>query len=179
MDGFRSWFRLAAVAAAVSLVVVMQPAAQATARPAVSGGGVVAGPLGTTSQLGITASPAGGHLLCVMAGRSGGFPFGPWRRIRQMQVSGPVTPGTLRVTGEVSSFAGVATIHVVGTTATGAEFVATVIGVPFVSSQHAGGAGVAWHELDVTLPDGAVSFGPAAMSSGHISVSEYRRGMTV
>ena len=129
------------------------------------------GPLGTTSQLGITASEAGGHLLCVMAGRSGGFPFGPWQLIRQMQVSGPVTPGTLQVTGEVSRFAGVATIHVVGTTAAGAELVATVTGVPFVSSQRAGGAGVAWHELDVTLPSGAVSFGPEVMASGHINVS--------
>jgi hypothetical protein len=67
--------------------------------------------------------------------------------------------------------AGVATIHVVGTTAAGAELVATVTGVPFVSSQHAGSAGVAWHELDVTLPSGAVSFGPEVMASGHISVS--------
>src|SRR5438093_6881029 len=144
MNGFRSWFRF--VAAAVFFVAVAQPAATAAAGPAVSGGGVVSGPLGTTSQLGITAAPAGGHLLCVMAGRSSGFPFGPWQLIRQMQVSGPVTPGTLQVSGEVSSFAGLATIHVVGTTAAGAELVATVTGVPFVSTQQAGGAGVAWHE---------------------------------
>jgi len=171
MCGFRSWFRLAGVTAAVLLVAVVQPAARAAAGPVVSGGGVVSGPLGTTSQLGITASEAGGHLLCVMAGRSSGFPFGPWQVIQQMQVSGPVTPGTLQVTGEVSSFAGVASIHVVGTTAAGAELVATVTGVPFVSTQRAGGAGVAWHELDVSLPSGAVTFGPEVMASGHISVS--------
>jgi len=40
-----------------------------------------------------------------------------------------------------------------------------------VSSQRAGGAGVAWHELDVSLPGGAVSFGPEVMASGHINVS--------
>jgi hypothetical protein len=171
MFGFQSWSRVVAVAAVVCLVAVAQPAAKAAAGPAVSGGGVVGGPLGTTSQLGITASQAGGHLLCVMAGRSSGFPFGPWQMIRQMQVSGPVTPGTLAVSGEQSSFAGIATIHVVGTTSSGAELVATVTAVPFVSIQQAGGAGVAWHELVVDLPGGAVSFGPEVMATGHISVS--------
>ncbi|HEY3090307.1 MAG TPA: hypothetical protein VGJ59_19830 [Jatrophihabitantaceae bacterium] len=169
MHRFR--FQVILVAAALTLFAVVGPAALAAPGPAVSGGGVVSGPLGTTSQLGITASDAGGHLLCVMAGRSGGFPFGPWQAIQQMNVSGPVTPGTLQVTGDVSSFAGVATIHVVGTTATGAELITTLTGVPFVSSQRAGGAGVAWHELDVSLPGGAVSFGPEVMASGHINVS--------
>ena len=169
MHTFRSWLRL--VASGLLLIAVSQPAAQAAAGPEVHGGGVVSGALGTTSQLGITASEAGGHLLCVMAGRSGGFPFGPWQVIRQMQVSGPVTPGTLHVTDDESSFAGVATIHVVGTTATGAELIATLTGVPFVSRQRAGGAGVAWHELDVALPSGSVTFGPATMATGHITVS--------
>jgi hypothetical protein len=134
------------------------------------GGGVVSGPLGATSRLGITASEAGGHLLWVMVGRSSGSPFGPWQAIGQMQRRG--IPGTLHIAGEVSSSAGVATFHVVGTTTVGAERVATVIGVSFVSSQRAGGGGgVAWHELDVSLPSGAVTFGPKVMASGHISVS--------
>jgi hypothetical protein len=73
------------------------------------GGGVVSGPLGATSQLGVTASEVGGHLLWVMAGRASGFPFGPWQVIGQMQ--SPAILGTLRITGEGFSFAGVATVH--------------------------------------------------------------------
>ncbi len=42
-------------------------------------------------------APSGGHFLCVMAGRSGGFPFGPWQSITQMEVSGPVSAGTLQI----------------------------------------------------------------------------------
>ena len=68
----------------------------AASGPAVRGGGVVDGARGTTSQLGFTATSSGGSFLCVMAGRSGGFPFGPWQSIQQMHVQGQVTPGSLR-----------------------------------------------------------------------------------
>jgi len=148
-----------------------QVAAGAAAGPSVHGGGVVDGVVGTTSQLGFDASASGGHFLCIMAGRSGGFPFGPWQSITQMEVSGPVSPGTLRVEGGVATFAGTATIHVVGRTATGEVLTATVEGVPYVSIQTPGGAGVAEHELDVTLPSGTATFGPAPLRSGHISVT--------
>src|SRR5438034_4410080 len=157
--------RLAPVLLAVALVALPAPAA-ASSGPAVRGGGVVDGPLGTTSQLGFTASSSGGSFLCVMAGRSGGFPFGPWQSVQQMHVQGRVTPGSLSISGGVATFSGTATIHVVGTTSTG-RLDMTLSAVPFTSTQAAGGAGVAWHRLDVS---GVGTFGPAEMASGHITI---------
>jgi hypothetical protein len=101
-----------------------------------------------------------------MAGRSGGFPFGPWQSIQQMQVQGRVTPGSLRITGDVATFSGTAKIHVVGTTSTG-RLAMTLSDVPFVSTQAAGGAGVAWHLLEVS---GVGTFGPEKMKTGHITI---------
>jgi hypothetical protein len=147
-------------------LMALAPSAAASSGPAVRGGGVVDGPPGTTSQLGFTATGSGGSFLCVMAGRSGGFPFGPWETIQQMQVQGRVTPGSLSITGDVATFSGTAKIHVVGTTATG-RLAITMSDVPFVSTQAAGGAGVAWHLLEVS---GVGSFGPAAMKTGQISI---------
>jgi hypothetical protein len=140
--------------------------------PAVRGGGVVDGPLGLTSQLGFTATNKGGSFLCVMAGRSGGFRFGEWDKILQMQVQGRVTPGTLEINGSWSRFEGVAKIHVVGM-AGGEVVTATMHDIGFVSTQGAGGAGVAWHILE--LPDLGLSFGApdgALMKSGQITIWE-------
>jgi hypothetical protein len=100
-----------------------------------------------------------------MAGRSGGFPFGPWENIQQMLVQGRVTPGSLSITGGVATFSGTATIHVIGTTSTG-RLAVTMSDVPFVSTQAAGGAGVAWHQLDVP---GVGSFA-GKMKTGHITI---------
>lgn len=147
-------------------LMALAPSAAASSGPAVRGGGVVDGPPGTTSQLGFTATSSGGSFLCVMAGRSGGFPFGPWENIQQMQVQGRVTPGSLSITGDVATFSGTAKIHVVGTTSTG-RLAMTLSDVPYVSTQTAGGAGVAWHLLEVP---GVGSFGPATMKTGHISI---------
>jgi hypothetical protein len=147
-------------------LVGLAPSVAASSGPAVRGGGVVDGPLGMTSQLGFNATSSGGSFLCVMAGRSGGFPFGPWASIQQMQVQGRVTPGSLSVTGDVATFRGIATIHVIGTTASG-EFAVTLTDVPFISTQAAGGAGVAWHLLDVPSIQ---AFGPETMETGHITI---------
>ena len=147
-------------------LVGLVPSVAASSGPAVRGGGVVDGPLGTTSQLGFTATSSGGSFLCVMAGRSGGFPFGPWESIQQMHVQGRVTPGSLSITGDVATFRGTATIHVIGTTASG-EFAVTLTDVPFISTQAAGGAGVAWHLLDVPSIQ---AFGPEKMKTGHITI---------
>ena len=159
----RRWVAVFLVSAAL---VAFAPSALASSGPAVRGGGVVDGPLGMTSQLGFNATSAGGSFLCVMAGRSGGFPFGPWQNIQQMQVQGRVTPGSLSITGGVATFSGTATIHVVGTTATG-RLATTLSNVPFVSTQGAGGAGVAWHLLEVS---GLPPFGPEPMKTGHITI---------
>jgi hypothetical protein len=163
----RPTHRVVAVLLLASLALVtLLPPAVASSGAAVRGGGVVDGPLGTTSQLGFTATSSGGSFLCVMAGRSGGFPFGPWQSVQQMHVQGRVTPGSLTITGGVATFSGTATIHVIGTTASG-EFAVTLTGVPFISTQAAGGAGVAWHLLQVS---GVGDFGPGAMKSGHITI---------
>ena len=163
------------VALAISAVLASQSVAYAGG-PSVSGGGVVDGPLGTSSQLGFNASPSGGQFLCVMAGRSGGFPFGPWASVQQMHVAGPVDAGSLSFSGGVASFSGTATIHVVGKTASGEVMTATVTNVPYTSRQTAGGAGAATHRLEVILPDiGPMAFpsdGRAPLRSGRITIRE-------
>src|SRR2546426_8218308 len=98
-------------------LISLAPSALASSGAAVRGGGVVDGPPGLTSQLGFTATSAGGSFLCVMAGRSGGFPFSPWQSVQQMRVEGKVTPGSLNISNGIATFHGVATIHVIGTTA--------------------------------------------------------------
>jgi hypothetical protein len=157
---------LAALLVISAALVGLTPSVAASSGPAVRGGGVVDGLPGVTSQLGFTATDSGGSFLCVMAGRSGGFPFGPWTNIQQMHVQGRVTPGTLVITGDEATFSGLATIHVVGTTAT-ARLEMTMTEVPFTSIQSAGGAGVARHQLDVP---GVGTFGPASMKTGHITI---------
>jgi hypothetical protein len=147
-------------------LIALPPSAVASSGPAVRGGGVVDGPLGTTSQLAFTATSSGGSFLCVMAGRSGGFPFGPWQSVQQMQVEGRVTPGSLSITAGVATFSGSATIHVIGKASSGI-FTMTLSNVPFVSTQTSGGAGVAWHLLQVS---GVGAFGPGAMKTGHITI---------
>ena len=154
-------------ALAISSLVASQSVGYASG-PTVSGGGVVDGDLGTTSQLGFTASSSGGQFLCVMAGRSGGFPFGPWSDIQQMHVQGNVTPGSLSIAADGSAtFAGVATIHVVGKTDSGEVLTVTLPNMAYTSWQTAGGAGVARHMLTVTAVG---TFGPAFLRSGHISI---------
>jgi hypothetical protein len=147
-------------------LIALPSSAVASSGAAVRGGGVVDGPLGTTSQLGFNATSSGGSFLCVMAGRSGGFPFGPWTSVQQMQVQGRVTPGSLSNTAGVATFSGTATIHVIGKTSSGI-FATTLYNVPFTSTQAAGGAGVAWHLLEVS---GVGAFGPEMMRTGHITI---------
>src|SRR6266566_10135730 len=163
-----------AAAFAITVLLASQSVAYASG-PSVSGGGVVDGALGTTSQLGFTASSSGGEFLCVMAGRSGGFPFGPWASVSQMQVKGSVS-GPVTVSGGIASFSGTATIHVVGKTSAGEVMTATVPNVPYTSRQTAGGAGVATHRLEVVLPGmGPMAFpasGMAPLRSGHITIRQ-------
>ncbi|HEV8470093.1 MAG TPA: hypothetical protein VGR46_10830 [Candidatus Limnocylindria bacterium] len=161
---------LIVVGLAISTLLTSQSVAYAS-DPRVSGGGVVDGDLGTTSQLGFTASSSGGEFLCVMAGRSGGFPFGPWASIAQMHVQGNVTAGSLSMAADGSAtFSGTATIHVVGKTSSGDVLTATLTGIAYTSWQTAGGAGVAQHKLNVAVPGG--TFGPAFLRSGHITIKQ-------
>jgi hypothetical protein len=163
--------RMMSLAVALALLTMLAAVSPTLAvpAPAVRGGGVVGGELGVTSQLAFTASIDGGSFLCVMAGRSGGFPFEPWDEVLQMQVQGRVTPGSLEIAGSWSRFEGTARIHVVGK-ADGEVVTATLHDVHFVSTQQAGGAGEAWHELKV--PDLELVFGPAPMLTGRITVQD-------
>jgi hypothetical protein len=96
-------------------VLLGLPVAARASGPSVVGGGVVDGPLGLTSQLGFGANSAGGSFQCVMAGRSRGFPFGPWSEVLQMEVHGDVTPGSLTINADGSAmFTGKARVQVVG-----------------------------------------------------------------
>jgi hypothetical protein len=151
----------------LSALLASQSVAYASV-PSVSGGGVVDGALGTTSQLGFNASLSGGEFLCVMAGRSGGFPFGPWDSVQQMHVQGNVTPGSLSIGADGSAtFSGSATIHVVGKTSSGEVVTMTLLNMAYTSWQAAGGAGVARHTLTVV---GVGTFGPAFLRSGRITI---------
>lgn len=157
---------------AITVLLASQSAAYASG-PRVSGGGVVDGALGTTSQLGFTASSSGGEFLCVMAGRSGGFPFGPWTSVQQMRVLGNVTAGSLSIAADGSAtFSGKATIHVVGKTESGQVLTMTLTDIAYTSWQTAGGAGVAMHRLGVELGGPTTYFGPASLRSGHITIQQ-------
>src|SRR5206468_4594034 len=161
-----------AAAFAITALLASQSVAYASG-PSVSGGGVVDGALGTTSQLGFNASSSGGEFLCVMAGRSGGFPFGPWASVQQMRVLGSVTAGSLSIAADGSAtFSGKATIHVVGKTDSGEVLTMTLTDIAYTSWQTAGGAGVARHRLGVELGGPTTYFGPASLRSGHITIRQ-------
>ena len=132
------------------------------------GGGVVAGPLGLTSQLGFSATTAGGSFQCVMAGRSGGFPFGPWSQVLQMEVHGDVAPGSLTINPDGSAtFGGKAFVHVVGRGADGKILKAVFSDVDYSTTHSAGGPGEATHELSVL----GLVFGPAPLKNGRITIT--------
>jgi len=150
------------------LMLGMQTVGRASDASAV-GGGVVDGPLGLTSQLGFGATSAGGSFQCVMAGRSGGFPFGPWSEVLQMEVHGDVTPGSLTINPDGSAtFSGKALVHVAGRDATGKILRAAFSDVDYNTTHTAGGAGDATHQLNV-LGLGLV-FGPTPLKRGHITI---------
>ena len=135
----------------------------------VVGGGVVDGPLGLTSQLGIGATSAGGSFQCVMAGRSGGFPFGPWSQVLQMEVHGNVTPGSLTINSDGSAtFSGKARVQVVGRDATGKILRADFSDIDYNTTHTAGGAGIATHQLNVVGL--GLLFGPTPLKSGRITI---------
>src|SRR5437870_4414084 len=151
------------------LMLGMQTAGRASDANAV-GGGVVDGPLGLTSQLGFGATSAGGSFQCVMAGRSGGFPFGPWSEVLQMEVHGDVTPGSLTINPDGSAtFGGKAFVQVVGRDASGQILKAVFSDVGYSATHTAGGAAVGTHQL--ALPSLGLAFGPIPLKNGHITIT--------
>src|SRR5712692_6615039 len=146
-----------AIVASISLLLGMHVVGSAGDASAV-GGGVVDGPLGLTSQLGFGATSAGGSFQCVMAGRSGGFPFGAWSQVLQMEVHGDVTPGSLTINADGSAtFAGKAFVQVMGRDANGQILKAVFSDVDYSTTHSADGPGVATHQL--ALPGLGLAFG--------------------
>jgi len=132
------------------------------------GGGIVSGSPGLTSQLGFGATSTGGSFQCVMAGRSNGFPFGPWSEVLQMEVHGDVAPGSLTINLDGSAtFTGKARVQVVGRGADGTILKAVFTDVDYRTTHSAGGPGVATHELEVL----GLVFGPAPLDAGRIEIS--------
>jgi hypothetical protein len=149
-------------------VMLGLPAAAVASGPSVVGGGVVDGPLGLTSQLGFGANSEGGSFQCVMAGRSRGFPFGPWSEVLQMEVHGDVTPGSLTINPDGSAtFSGKARVQVVGRDANRKILKAVFTDADYSTTHQAGGPGVATHQLEVL----GLVFGPAHLKNGHIDVN--------
>src|SRR6266581_9659143 len=150
------------------LMLGMHTVGQASDASAV-GGGIVDGPLGLTSQLGFGATEAGGSFQCVMAGRSGGFPFGPWSQVLQMEVHGDITPGSLTINPDGSAtFSGKALVQVVGRDAAGKILRAAFSDVDYNTTHTAGGAGVATHRLNVSGL--GLVFGPTPLKRGRITI---------
>lgn len=151
----------------LSFVLMLSGPLPRASAQTVAGGGVVDGPLGVTSQLGFRAAADGGAFQCVMAGRSGGFPFGPWSEVLQMNVHGDVTPGTLTITDDgIVTFEGTATVQVVGRDADGRILREVFADVAYTTIHTEGGAGVATHELQLL----GITFGPAALERGRIVI---------
>jgi len=161
---------LKAAVVSVGVLLVGMSALERASDASAVGGGVVAGPLGLTSQLGFGATSAGGSFQCVMAGRSNGFPFGPWSEVLQMEVHGDVAPGSLRINPDGSAtFGGKALVQVVGRDAGGKILRAAFTDVDYDTTHTEGGAGVATHQLNVTGL--GLSFGPAPLEKGHITIT--------
>jgi hypothetical protein len=149
------------------LLVLGLPLTALASGPRAVGGGVVDGPLGLTSQLGFGANSAGGSFQCVMAGRSGGFAFGPWTEVLQMEVHGDVVPGSLVINEDGSAtFGGKARVQVVGRDGSGKLLTAVFTDAEYSTTHAAGGPGVATHRLEVL----GLVFGPAPLKKGRIDV---------
>ena len=161
--------KTATVVSVALLMLGMHTVGRASGASAV-GGGVVDGPLGLTSQLGFGATSTGGSFQCVMAGRSGGFPFGPWSQVLQMEVHGDVTPGSLTINPDGSAtFSGKALVQVVGRDATGKILRAAFSDVAYNTTHTAGGSGDATHQL--ILPSLGLAFGPLPLKRGRITIT--------
>ena len=161
--------KMATVVSVGLLMIGLHAVTRASGVTAV-GGGVVDGPLGLTSQLGFGATSTGGSFQCVMTGRSGGFPFGPWSQVLQMEVHGDVTPGSLTINPDGSAtFGGKAFVQVVGRDASGQILKAVFSDVGYSATHTAGGAAVGTHQL--ALPSLGLAFGPIPLKNGHITIT--------
>jgi hypothetical protein len=132
------------------------------------GGGMVDGPPGLTPQLGFGATSAGGSFQCGIAGRSGGFAFGPWSQVLQMEVHGDATPGSLSINLEGSAvFEGKAFVQVMGRGADGKIVKAVFNDVDYSTTHTGGGPGEATHQLNVL----GLVFGPAPLKQRRITIT--------
>lgn len=114
----------------------------------VVGGGLISHPIqgktiSSASDFGFAVTAAGGTFLCSMAGPlTGGF-----KGLKVMTVEGPVTAGSLKISGRTASFSGRATVVLVPGMDNSA--VQILSSVPFTVTVGTGGAGKAWLTMKV------------------------------
>lgn len=137
------WFILVIAALVVG---GLSPAMAASVQ--VVGAGLISHPIkgktiSSASDFGFAVNRTGGTFLCSMAGPlTGGF-----KGLKVMTVEGPVTAGSLKISGRTASFSGKATVILVPGLDNSA--VQLMNGIAFTVSVRTGGAGVAWLTMKV------------------------------
>jgi len=137
------WFVLVIAALVVG---GLSPAMAASVQ--VVGGGLISHPIkgktiSSASDFGFAVTAAGGTFLCSMAGPlTGGF-----KGLKVMTVEGPVTAGSLKISGRTASFSGKATVVLVPGMDNSA--VQILSSVPFTVTVGTGSAGKAWLTMKV------------------------------
>ncbi|KRT76171.1 MAG: hypothetical protein XU14_C0061G0006 [Armatimonadetes bacterium CSP1-3] len=135
--------RLWHVAALAGLLLLAGTGPSAGSSAQLVGGGLIWDPLrGKTidspSDFGFAVTAEGGIFVCSMAGPlTGGF-----KGLKVMTVEGPVTKGSLKVTGRTATFSGKATVVLVP--GMSKEPVQVLDNVAYTVTVGLGGAGKAW-----------------------------------
>lgn len=137
---------LLAVAVVLLFAGALSPAAASSVQ--LVGAGLIGSPIAgktinSPSDFGFAATAGGGTFLCSMAGPlTGGF-----KGLKVMTVEGPITAGSLRISGQTASFSGKATVILVpGMDKSAVQILA---GVPFTVTVGVGSAGTAWLMMKV------------------------------
>jgi hypothetical protein len=141
----RSMLRLALTT--VMLLLAGLPTSGATSMQLV-GGGLIGAPIqgktiNSPSDFGLAATADGGTFVCSMAGPLTGNFMG----MTVMTVEGPVTKGTLKITGRTATFAGNATVVLVP--GMKKEPVEVLNNVPYSVIVGLGGPGKGWLMMKV------------------------------
>lgn len=133
---------------AVAFLFTGASSTAATTSVQLVGAGLIGGPIAgktinSPSDFGFAATASGGTFLCSMAGPlTGGF-----KGLKVMTVEGPITPGSLKISGQTASFSGKATVILVP--GMDKSPVQILTEVPFTVTVGLGGAGTAWLTMNV------------------------------
>lgn len=156
----------------VGILVLLGSSFAGTASPQqLVGAGLIGAPIAgktiaSPSDFGFAVTSEGGTFVCSMAGPlTGGF-----KGLTVMTVEGPVTKGSLKVTGTTAAFGGTATVVLVP--GMSKEPVQILSNVPYTVTVGLGGPGKGWLQMKVpqftnvlggdtggTLKIGSITFG--------------------